>query len=478
MPKIKPASSLLKAHLVTEVLECGERVTAIRLEYDEEVCSSSVANYINCAQSDYHHSPNEDTVFNCTYRIESALYCIDAVCVNNTGCKDDAAYYGRYVFLHLLQTNNDPLLYTDYVPTCMIPNCNDPRGGVFPKREKLRPIRVHQIREIETKRGAQIARGSIEAYDEIRLIVDDFQSFQFITADGHKIDYNVFFPKGYEHYDVGLENLPLVVYYPSGNARAIDYTGKHIGALGYHCTCWASAENQQRHPSFVMAIGGDYPYVEWGDQPDFEHSWVQQAYVDAIRTVCSQYNIDLERIYACSSGGGGGALWQTAAANAGLFAGCIIAANDFYSPGGLRNVERGHALMRKIFASMKSWIVCEERDSTGRYAISDDDARERGDFLRDQARIAQREGYKINITDRCQMWNGYLRGEAAECLVREQIARMPDADAFISFLIPGTTRTDKHWAERAFYSNAALRDWLYTCVRRLPDKKEDIKENV
>ena len=47
----KSAASLIEACLVTEVREYGEIVTAIRLEYDEEVCCRSLTNYICHAQS-------------------------------------------------------------------------------------------------------------------------------------------------------------------------------------------------------------------------------------------------------------------------------------------------------------------------------------------------------------------------------------------------------------------------------------------
>ena len=60
------------------------------------------------------------------------------------------------------------------------------------------------------------------------------------------------------------------------------------------------------------------------------------------------------------------------------------------------------------------------------------------------------------------MWNGYLRGDEAAKLVTDQIARSEDADARISFLIPGTVRIDKHCGGNAFYANKGLRDWMYT----------------
>ena len=470
----KSAASLIEACLVTEVREYGEIVTAIRLEYDEEVCCRSLTNYICHAQSDYHHRPNEDTIYDCTYHIESSVFYIDAVYCNNSAKKDEAAYYGRYVFLNLEVTNPDPLKYEDYVTFYHVPNCSDPRGGIFPQRPKLRPIRVFQLKSIETRSGNEIASGSIEAYREIRLIIDDFKTFTIgKRGEGHWIDCNLFIPKGYEEKRDDLENLPLLLFYPSGQARFEDYSGNHIGALvnNRYCTVWAGEENQKEHPSFVMTLGGDYPYMDWGDQPDYAHSWVQQYYVEGIRAVCQRYNVDTGRIYGCSSGGGGGALWQTAAANPGLFAAQIIAANDFYSPGGLRDEERGHKLMIEILSQkMNSWWVCEEQDSTGRYALSDTDERLRGDFLRYQAQIARKAGFEIDITDETQMWNGNLRGRRAQQQVQEQIARNPNAHCRISFLIPGTVHTDKHFGGRYFYENKALRDWMYT--NRLAEKDQ------
>lgn len=455
---------MLEACLITEVREWGEMITAIRIEYSEEIWSGSVSNYICHAQNDYYHLPNKDVVFSCTYRVDSSMFCIDSVYVNNSGIKNEASYYGKFVFLNLAVTNSDPLLYKDRVTFHSVPHCSDPKGGLFPSRPKLPPILVHQLAELKTKNGDYIERGAIDAYREIRLIVDDFKTFTYGDKNGKWINYHVYIPDGYQTPDETKEKLPLVIFYPSGQARTVDYTGRYMGAVftNYYCTMWASPENQKEHPSFVMTIGGDYPYMDWGDQENYEHSWVQQYYVAAIKDVCSRYNVDTERVYACSSGGGGGALWQTAAANEGLFAAQIIAANDFYSPGGLRNEERGHRLMLEQLRQMKCWWVTEELDSTGLHALSDDDPRLRGDFLRDQAEVARKAGYKIDITNEEQMWNGYLRGDEAAKLVTDQIARSEDADARISFLIPGTVRIDKHCGGNAFYANKGLRDWMYT----------------
>ena len=78
---------LVDASMVTEVLDWGETVTALRLEYTEEIWCGAVEN------SNEH--PGKLTYSLVNDRDIVSVY------VNNSGEKDDIELTGKYVFLNL-----------------------------------------------------------------------------------------------------------------------------------------------------------------------------------------------------------------------------------------------------------------------------------------------------------------------------------------------------------------------------------------
>jgi len=96
---------LKEASLVTEVLPWGETVTAVRLEYTDEIFCGEVAYVTAPLASD--SSLSKYHLF--------ADRSVANVYVNNSGKKGDVQLYGKYVFLDLGIRNPDPVTYRSQV---------------------------------------------------------------------------------------------------------------------------------------------------------------------------------------------------------------------------------------------------------------------------------------------------------------------------------------------------------------------------
>jgi predicted peptidase len=233
------APSLKEASLVTEVLPWGETVTAVRLEYTEEIYCGEVA-YVTASLatdsglSKYHLFADRS---------------ITNVYVNNSGKKEDAELYGKYVFLDLGIQNMDPTTYRSQV--------------TFNQSTKARPrlagYNVTQISPVATRSGKIVGPTTISTTREICVGIDEYATFTYKNeTTGHTLNYHLYIPMGYESKGNNLANLPLVVHYPSGDYNITDWTGKYRGALFSHhdALYWSDEASQAQNPAFVVTVGG------------------------------------------------------------------------------------------------------------------------------------------------------------------------------------------------------------------------------
>lgn len=422
---------LVEALAVTEVLEWGETVTAIRLEYSEEIWCGSISN------------SNEHPGF-LTYQLVNDRD-ITNIYVNNSGEKDDIQLYGKYVFLNLGLNSQDYNKYRDQIVF----------NTSLRTREGLSPFYLYQNEEIETRDGDIIpVTRRIETSGEINLGVDDFTSVRYENPeDGTWLYYHLYIPEGYED-----QKLPLVVHYPSGDYMYTDYTGTYRGALFTHpdCTVWASEEAQKENPCFVLTVGGERDST-WADI-DYQNSIMQQNYVNVINQIIEEYPIDTSRIYGISLARGSQSMWATALANPDLFAAMICTSHEFYDTYG---EELAAQKAEELFDLMPIWMFAGYLDDSGNGA--------KGIRLSKIADELNAGGANITVgygEDGELMWNGLLRGEEAEALAENQIALAgkSGSDDLMTFYIPGTLPQSMHWCWNATYSNAGVRNWLFDQV--------------
>jgi len=130
------APALKEASLVTEVLPWGETITAVRLEYSEEIHCAELTAVMPTQTSD--SSIVKFHVF--------ADRSLTSVYVNNSGKKDDVQVYGKYVFINLGIQNMDPQTYRSQVTF----------NPVTKNRPRLAGYVVSQTNPITTRSGKVI----------------------------------------------------------------------------------------------------------------------------------------------------------------------------------------------------------------------------------------------------------------------------------------------------------------------------------
>ena len=438
-------ASLKEAAIVTEVLEWGETVTALRLEYTED---------IDCRAIEY----SNEHPGRMTYRIVNDRS-ISNVYVNDSGKKDDVELHGKYVFINLTIKNLDYTTYRDQVTF----------NPTSKRRDALSAFYGFQSDPIQTRSGAVVEPNRFVTTREIALGVDDFTTFTYTNeATGRTLYYHLYIPKGY---DAGAATrYPLVVHYPSGDYSYIDTVGTYRGALFTHpdALYWASEESQAAHPAFVVTVGGPADSTWTGD---FAASEMQQNYVKVIERIMTGYRVDPSRIYCISLAAGSIPMWNTILARPTLFAGEISTAYDPYHA--YKQLKRGEDNFAALLNAMPGWFFAGLTDGSGRGSLGPNDTRLKGERLRDIARIMNAKGMNIDIGYGQAgelMWNGLLRGEKAEQLARAQLARAEATHAthLVTLYIPGTIRQTMHWSWNATYSNAVVRDWLFRQVNDAP----------
>lgn len=447
-----PAPSLKEASLVTEVLPWGETVTALRLEYSDEIPAAELTALMPSQTSD--SSLVKFHVF-----VDRA---ITNVYVNSTGTKDDVAAYGKYVFINLGIRNTDPTTYRGQVTF----------NPAIKSRPRLPGYTVSQTNPITTRSGAVIAPVTMTTSREICVGIDDFTTLTFThETTGRTLNYHLYIPKGYESKRDGTTRLPLVVHYPSGDFNYVDWTGKYRGALFSHhdALYWSDDDSQAGNPAFVVTVGGPAD-PNWGGA-GYADSEMQQMYVKIVGRIATDYPVDPSRIYAVSLAGGTVPMWSTILANPTMFAAQITTAYDPYHA--FREVKAAHDKFGVLLATMPGWFFAGLTDPTGAGVLGASDTRFKGERLRDIAAIMNQGGANIEVafgTGGELMWNGLLRGGKAWQLADAQLARARArrASHMVTLFIPGTVLVNQHWSWDATYSNAVVRRWLFEQVNDAP----------
>ncbi len=441
------SAALKEAAIVTEVLDWGETVTALRLEYTDEIDSRAIE-YSN-------EQPGRMTYNLVNDRTISHLY------VNNSGRKDDIGLYGKYVFINLTIRNLDYTKYRDQVTF----------NTASKYRDKLSAFYGFQSEPIVTRGGKVVAPNRFATTREMSLGVDDFTTLTYKNEKtGHTLYYHLYIPRGYEAKSSSARRLPLVVHYPSGDYSYTDTAGKYRGALFTHpdAIYWASAESQAGNPAFVVTVGGPAD-ASWNGE--FAKSEMQQNYLKVIEKILADYSVDPSRIYAISLAGGSVPMWNSILANQSVFAAQISTAYDPYHA--FKELKTGEDNFATMLKAMPGWFFAGLTDGSGAGSLGPNDTRLKGDRLRDISEIMNKRGMNIDIgygKEGELMWNGLLRGDKAEQLARAQLARASARNAkhLVTLYMPGTIPQTMHWSWNATYSNAVVRNWLFQQVNDAP----------
>lgn len=430
-------AKLINAQIVTEVLDWGETITGVRLEYSEEVSGASIIQ-------------NGENPGKLTYLV-TGEHDIDAVYVNNSGKKGEAEPNGKYVFLDFCLEGSNWINYRDYVTF----------NTTAKTRQQSEAIYVYQAEPIATVSGETIApSGRTKTSGEIRIGIDEYSSFLYesdLLDDGVVFYYHLYIPEGYEQKDDSLENLPIILHFPSGDVTYEDYSGLYYGALFTHndATEWVLDDAQAENPCFVLTYGGN-TRVRWhGD-----------IYVDIVNTLLDQYNIDPSRIYGIGLAAGSNTMWETAFDHPDLFAGMLSVSFEFSKVYG---EEDAAAKAGQLFDIAPTWVFVAEDDYSAT-AQQPQNNLPKGPLVRTQVSELEEMGYNIDFADGNDMWNGLYRGKKADKQAQEQIdrAEASGADAIVTLFLANTVRQTGHWVWTSVYTNATVRDWLFSQVNDVP----------
>lgn len=126
-------------------------------------------------------------------------------------------------------------------------------------------------------------------------VVPTFKQFTYKDkSTGKSMQYNLFIPDGWEK-----KNYPLVLFIADASTA-----GKEVTApltQGYGALLFASPEDQDRHPSFVLVP----QYSETAVDDDWNHSGEVDMTISLLNEIVDKYNVDKNRLYTTGQSMGG-----------------------------------------------------------------------------------------------------------------------------------------------------------------------------
>ncbi|WP_206184889.1 PHB depolymerase family esterase [Thermoactinospora rubra] len=255
------AGPIKSATAITEVFGNGMRIVAVAVEYDKDIDDTKLAR----------------SAF--TVRGRTVV----EVRANTSAATAQKGRNGKYVIVTLSPDDSGTSLHYS----------SGLSGGV-----KTAKASVTQTETVTTTddttyspTGTAVATSKV-----INPIVDDFNQFAYKdTTTGDTLQYNLFVPRDY---DAGTA-YPLVVFMHDAAATSTDVLTTLVQGLG--AVCWASPEDQTRHPCLVLAP--QYAGLVAGD--NYQATSMRDTTVSLIRSLAGQYSIDMDRLYATGQGGGG-----------------------------------------------------------------------------------------------------------------------------------------------------------------------------
>lgn len=126
-------------------------------------------------------------------------------------------------------------------------------------------------------------------------VVPTFKQFTYKDKEtGKSMQYNLYIPDGWEQ-----KNYPLVLFIADASTAGKDVTAPLT--QGYGALLFASPQDQDKHPSFVLVP----QYSETAVDDDWNHSSEVDMTIRLLRQVADQYNVDKNRLYTTGQSMGG-----------------------------------------------------------------------------------------------------------------------------------------------------------------------------
>lgn len=139
-----------------------------------------------------------------------------------------------------------------------------------------------------------------EPDEELQAILDEVQDkYQLLTFTdpdtGFEMQYQLFVPENYD----ASESYPMIMFIP--DSRAAGREPEFSLTVGWGGVVWATAEEQAKHPCFVLVP----VFTETIVDDDFNTSSQIDVAVNLISDLCGTYSIDTDRLYTTGQSMGG-----------------------------------------------------------------------------------------------------------------------------------------------------------------------------
>jgi predicted peptidase len=137
-------------------------------------------------------------------------------------------------------------------------------------------------------------KNSLDEDEEFQGILaeveDKYEQLEFKDKQtGKTLSYNLYIPENYNP----NEKYPLILFMPDLRVEKQKTTSDALG-LGYGGVIWATEEEQEKHPSFVLVP----KYSEKIANDDFETTDEAEMTVRLLESIKNQYSVDENRLYA------------------------------------------------------------------------------------------------------------------------------------------------------------------------------------
>ena len=144
--------------------------------------------------------------------------------------------------------------------------------------------------------GGQDKSSDEELQSMIAEVAPKFQLLTFEDAEtGTTLQYQLYVPENYDE----TQSYPLVQFIP--DASAVGRDADYVLTQGWGGLIWATAEEQAKHPAFVVVP----VFTETVVDDSFNHSEQIEVAVRLIESLTEQYSIDTNRIYTTGQSMGG-----------------------------------------------------------------------------------------------------------------------------------------------------------------------------
>lgn len=252
---------------------------------------------------------------------------------------------------------------------------------------------------------------------------------QFVYQDkqsGKSMEYNLFIPEGWEN-----NSYPLVLFIADASTA-----GKEVTApltQGYGALLFASARDQEKHPSFVLVP----QYSETAVQDDWSHTDEVDMTIRLLNEVVEKYHIDSHRLYTTGQSMGGMISFYFNITYPDVFAASLFVGSQ-WDTSKMTN-----------FGSKRFFYIVAGGDKKASGGMSD------------LAAVLNENQAKIDSAS----WSAKLPGEEQDKLASQLIARGGNVN-FITFeagsVLPDDGKGMEHMASFDYaYKLTPVRDWLF-----------------